>query len=98
MTATQNNNTKTINNKTLYAQYIYKSIEKHREKQNVRDELNSAVKTGKVTKPTHCEDCKTEPKRLEGHHEDYSKPLEVIWLCTPCHAKADKVLRARGIL
>jgi len=26
--------------------------------------------------------CKT-----EGHHEDYSKEFEVIWLCRRCHAK-----------
>lgn len=25
-------------------------------------------------------------KRVQGHHEDYSKPLSVIWLCRPHHA------------
>ncbi len=23
--------------------------------------------------------------KVQAHHEDYSKPLEIIWLCTSCH-------------
>jgi hypothetical protein len=35
-----------------------------------------------------CIRCKEE-KSL-AHHEDYDKPLEVIWLCQPCHKQRHK--------
>lgn len=36
-------------------------------------------------KPLNCTDCGKETSDLERHHEDYTKPLEVVWLCSPCH-------------
>lgn len=34
--------------------------------------------------PKPCELCNT-PEGVEMHHTDYSKPLEVHWLCRACH-------------
>jgi hypothetical protein len=48
-----------------------------------------AVRSGRlVRKP--CEVC-GEPKS-EGHHEDYHKPLEVVWLCRRHHKLAHGLL------
>lgn len=53
---------------------------------SARNKVQSAVLLGKITKPEACEICGETPDYpLHGHHEDYSKPLEVIWLCSPCH-------------
>lgn len=49
--------------------------------------INNAVKLGKVQKPSTCQSCKKDipSRRLQAHHDDYSKPLDVRWLCAPCH-------------
>jgi hypothetical protein len=48
--------------------------------------IHWAVKVGKLKRASRCAHCgKKSP--TEGHHPDYSKPLEVIWLCRACHGK-----------
>ena len=50
--------------------------------------LNDAVRKG-MFKPRECTVCKQE-KKLDGHHNDYSKPLDVIWVCRKCHSDIHK--------
>jgi hypothetical protein len=59
-------------------------VAKYPEKVAARNAVNSAVRAGTLVKPTFCENC-WQDLPLEGHHPDYSKPLDVIWLCRQCH-------------
>lgn len=43
-----------------------------------------ALREGNLTRPETCESC-GKHGRIQGHHADYSKPLEVDWLCSSCH-------------
>lgn len=49
--------------------------------------MEYAVYSHKILKPNICSNCKKEYKKtaIHGHHFDYNKPLEVIWLCCKCH-------------
>jgi hypothetical protein len=49
--------------------------------------LNRYVRRGKIIRPNVCSKCLKEKRRIEGHHPDYNKPLEVVWLCRGCHRK-----------
>jgi hypothetical protein len=44
----------------------------------------NAIKRGDLVRPRHCSECNSTYK-IEGHHNDYTKPLEVRWLCEKCH-------------
>lgn len=54
------------------------------QQQNARQYVRTAIKTGKMKKPDVCAWC-GRSGQLEGHHTDYAKPLEVLWLCKSCH-------------
>ena len=45
--------------------------------------LGNALRDGKISKEP-CTFCSTE-RHVHGHHRDYSRPLEVVWLCAKCH-------------
>lgn len=51
--------------------------------------VKSAVYLGYISKPISCSECGAivKPHQLHGHHADYSRPREVIWLCSLCHGK-----------
>lgn len=56
-------------------------------KQRARVAVRNAVRDGRMTRPTDCAACGT-LCRPDAHHTDYTKPLEVQWLCRICHTKA----------
>ena len=47
--------------------------------------VRAALKRGDLIRPNICSDCGATSPSLHGHHADYSKPLEVEWLCASCH-------------
>lgn len=59
-------------------------------KPQARRILRMALASGKV-KPQPCENC-GDPK-TQGHHTDYSKPLDVRWLCRKHHALEHRNIR-----
>jgi predicted Zn-ribbon and HTH transcriptional regulator len=69
-----------------------RSYKQHRskdpEKNNAREKLHYAVKTGEVIKPGTCQQCGQtfSREKLHAHHADYSRPLDVEWLCESCHS------------
>lgn len=53
----------------------------------IRSKAQSAIKRGTI-KREPCVICGKMPS--EAHHEDYSKPFKVVWLCKKHHAKIHK--------
>lgn len=75
--------------KACHAKHMRKNRPKHsdlkpeaRMKANARAYANEYLRRGKIVK-TDCIDCGDNNSQM--HHPNYSKPLEIQWLCRPCH-------------
>ncbi len=67
----------------------YKISDKEYIKKKVRAKTRIAVKNGLIEKMP-CEICGK--IRVEAHHDDYSQPLNVRWLCRKHHVSTHKEL------
>ena len=55
------------------------------EKDDARHAVAYALQVGRITRGP-CEECGS-VERVQAHHSDYSKPLEIQWLCAYCHGR-----------
>jgi len=64
-------------------------------KKKARLAIMVALYKGDIERPAVCSVCRMETK-IEAHHEDYDKPLDVVWLCRKCHTATH--VKKRGIV
>ena len=65
--------------------------------------VRSAIEKGLLPVAPKCEDCGESPMRRDGaravqahHYLGYERPLDVKWLCPPCHSKEHDAARKEG--
>jgi hypothetical protein len=56
------------------------------EKKLAHKALQKAVARGTLVRPEACERCGSEGS-VQGHHPDYERRFEVVWLCPSCHGE-----------
>ena len=57
----------------------------------------AALRRGRLVRPFICQRCGA-LAHLHAHHEDHARPLDVLWLCEPCHYGHDGVHAHTGHL
>ena len=75
--------------KQAHARATSKSRRESPYKYQATNAVNNAVRDGRLIKPDTCESCNNKCNP-HGHHCDYNKPLDVMWLCVSCHNKWHK--------
>lgn len=75
------------------------TVSRQREWQRANPEKHAAQRAayeatvrGTLVRPATCSRCPNGSPHA--HHDDYSKPLDVIWLCKECHVAHHVALRA----
>jgi hypothetical protein len=58
--------------------------------------VQKKVQRGEMAKPACCERCGEPfpPEKLQAHHHDYTRPLDVSWYCGPCRKAVHRELGA----
>jgi hypothetical protein len=59
--------------------------------------VRRAILAGVLLRPDQCQECRRQSVIVDGVHEDYDRPLAVVWLCRRCHYRWSLARRqARG--
>jgi hypothetical protein len=66
---------------------------KNQTKRKAQILAGNAIRDKSLSRPAACSNCgdRCVP---HAHHEDYTKPLEVTWLCKPCHGARHREINA----
>jgi hypothetical protein len=62
-------------------------VDANPEKISAHNKVRAAIANGSLMKQP-CEKCRN--KKTHAHHYDYTKPLDVKWLCAQCHKDEHK--------
>lgn len=82
---------KTDSGKKAHQQARVKWLESNVIKRSAQILVRNAIRDGKLQKSKLCTECGAQNSRIEGHHNDYAKPLDVTWLCSKCHRAWHKI-------
>lgn len=81
----ENFKNQTAEQKKVKAAITKKWRQNNREKARAWSIVGNAILRGDLQKPNFCSLCGVCNVRIHAHHEDYSLPLSVTWLCHICH-------------
>lgn len=73
-------------NQDRVKQHTAREREKDRHKIAARAAVFQAIRSGNLARPGACATCGARCTP-HAHHVDYARPLDVEWLCVPCHSR-----------
>jgi hypothetical protein len=85
--AARNEYSKTEKGKAAHSKAVKLWRQRNKEKLAAHNAVARALKSGKIS-ATSCHICGS--LNVEAHHDDYSKPLDVRWLCAFHHNEQHK--------
>lgn len=59
---------------------------KNKELKQTYNRTHYLIRSGELPIPMLCDDC-NQKRKLQAHHQDYSRPDFISWLCRSCHCK-----------
>jgi len=69
----------------------------HPDRRKAQNSVSAALKRGMLIRPDACTCCGDTRAKLEAHHPDYSRALDVVWLCVPCHRQTHAMVIAEQL-
>lgn len=78
--------------KKFFADAVKRYADKNKEKIKAKDKArwNIPIPDGQICQVLYCN-----KPAIQRHHEDYSKPMEVIFVCRECHGELDRQRRIK---